>query len=294
VVIQPEILEEGKLLCRYRYFCRVPDGLDPNLRGLHLEIIWSFYYQSVCFVRTYRVDHYETTIDQMPVIDKITVGDEFEGGQGKLVFSRFGAAGGTRYRPGDPYAGILARTVRELLAMPDDKAPKGFGKFKLAVGGDIRRVSWDWYWRLFSVKEGVLGEDDIRHYLGKIRQEANAAVKQDLSRQGLSRVEGLLDVSREADETVFVRDASKTVELSPESGFAMVWYTSNPVARYQIVQRPQSGWINWGTNGENEYPELPSGSTIHTAYGRFASWSDEAAKMEVPVEVNTRVLRTKN
>ena len=44
-------------------------------------------------------------INGRSVTNKITVGDEFEGGPGKLVFDRFAAYGGTRYRAGDPYAG---------------------------------------------------------------------------------------------------------------------------------------------------------------------------------------------
>jgi hypothetical protein len=43
--------------------------------------------------------------------------------------------------------------------------------------------------------------------------------------------------------------------------------------------------VNWGTNGENEYPELPSGSTIWSAYGAFADWEAEADKMEAPLAV---------
>jgi len=38
--------------------------------------------------------------------------------------------------------------------------------------------------------------------------------------------------------------------------------------------------VNWGTNGENEFPELPSGSTIYSAYGKFDNWKKEADKME--------------
>jgi hypothetical protein len=49
------------------------------------------------------------------------------------------------------------------------------------------------------------------------------------------------------------------------------------------VQRQESGWVNWGTNGKNEYPELPSGSTIFSAYGRFPNLEEEAARMEMPI-----------
>ncbi|AHN26006.1 hypothetical protein GAPWK_1431 [Gilliamella apicola] len=46
----------------------------------------------------------------------------------------------------------------------------------------------------------------------------------------------------------------------------MVWYTSYIVGCYQIVQRKDSGWMNCGTNGENEYPEFPTGSTIYSIW----------------------------
>jgi hypothetical protein len=55
------------------------------------------------------------------------------------------------------------------------------------------------------------------------------------------------------------------------------------VPRMQIVQRHESGWVKWGTNGENEYPEMPSGSTIWSAYGQFPNWETEVARMETPL-----------
>jgi len=61
----------------------------------------------------------------------------------------------------------------------------------------------------------------------------------------------------------------------------MVWWASQPSGAFQIVQRPQSGWVNWGTNGENECPELPVGATIRTAYGAFTcNWLKIADQME--------------
>ena len=68
-----------------------------------------------------------------------------------------------------------------------------------------------------------------------------------------------VDVNSVPEQTIFPLAANKTAEINPESGYSMVWYTSNIVGRYQIVQRKDSGWVNWGTNGENEYPELPTG-----------------------------------
>ena len=68
----------------------------------------------------------------------------------------------------------------------------------------------------------------------------------------------------------------------------MVWWTSQPSGAFQIVQRRQSGWVNWGTNGENECPELPVGVEIKTAYGPFAtSWELIADQLETPVNAVT-------
>jgi hypothetical protein len=63
----------------------------------------------------------------------------------------------------------------------------------------------------------------------------------------------------------------------------MVWWTSTPSGAFQIVQRPQSGWANWGTNSENECPELPVGAEVKTAYGLFAdNWQNIADQLETP------------
>ena len=55
---------------------------------------------------------------------------------------------------------------------------------------------------------------------------------------------------------------------------------SKKYPKITVVQRKASGWVNWGTNGENEFPELPSGSTIVSAYGKFDNWKKEVDKME--------------
>jgi hypothetical protein len=61
----------------------------------------------------------------------------------------------------------------------------------------------------------------------------------------------------------------------------MVWWTSQPSGAFQIVQRRQSGWVNWGSNSENECPELPVGVIIRTAYGPFADrWEEVADQLE--------------
>lgn len=284
MVVECHTEVEGPIYCEYRFRGMVPSGLDPNLRHKSFEIVWRFFYDSPWIIRTYNVDEYSTVVDEMPVSNKITVGDEFESGQDNVVFSRFGAYGGTQYRAGDLYAQILAREVYRLFEMPEGKAPQGLKEFKEVVGDDINRVSWDYFWRLFCVQEGVLSDREIYSHVQEIVREAHKAVHYSPRHKEL-KFGDLVDVSREPDQTIFPVDAQKTVELNPESGYSMVWYTSSPVARYQIVQRPDSGWVNWGTNGENEYPELPIGSTIYSAYGRFARWKDEADKMETPVIV---------
>jgi len=282
-IVQVDTEVEGPVYCRYRFRGDIPPGLDPNLRNKHFEIIWQFFANSPWFIRTYNVDPYHTVVDQMDVENKITVGDEFESGRDQVVFSRFGAYGETRYRTGDPYARILADGVARLLASPAADASPGLRRFKDAVGDDINAVSWDYFWRLFSVKEGILSDDEIRAHVQEILAEAHTAVHEGPRSRDIHSG-GLIDVSQELDETIFPLDASKTVELNPETGYAMIWRTSSSVARYQIVQRPASGWVNWGTNGENEYPELPIGSTIHTSYGPFDQWEDEADRMEMPLQ----------
>jgi hypothetical protein len=281
-IVQVDTEVEGPVYCRYRFRGDIPPGLDPNLRNKRFEIIWQFFANSPWFIRTYNVDPYHTVVDQMDVENKITVGDEFESGQDQVVFSRFGVYGETRYRAGDPYARILADGVARLLASPAAVASPGLRRFKDAVGDDINAVSWDYFWRLFSVKERILSDDEIRAHVQEILAEAHTAVHARPRSRDIHSG-GLIDVSQEPDETIFPLDASKTVELNPETGYAMVWRTSSSVARYQIVQRPASGWVNWGTNGENEYPELPIGSTIHTSYGQFDHWEDEADRMEMPL-----------
>jgi hypothetical protein len=282
VVADVHVDAEGPLYCRYRLTGRIPNGLDPALFDKDFEIVWEFFADTPWFIRTYHVTPFETIVDETPVKNKITVGDEYESGQGNVVFSRFGAFGGTRYRTGDPYAGILADEVYRLFNDPAWGESPGMKRFKEIVGDDINAVSWDYFWRLFCVKEGILGDEEIRPLVAAIIAKAHDVVHNG-PRHSDIRHGNLVDVSAEPDQTIFPLDADKTVELNPATGYAMVWRTSNPVHRYQIVQRPASGWVNWGTNGENEYPELPVGSTIHTAYGRFTDWQQEALKMEKPL-----------
>lgn len=278
---EPEV--EGPLYCRYRLSGKIPDGLDERLRDKSFSIIWEFFYGSPWFRRRYEVDHFSTFVDGMPVEDKITVGDEYESGQGHTVFHRFAASGETLYREGDPYADILAAAVRRILSQPDAGQSEKAGRYRAAVGPDINKVSWDFFWRLFCVKEGILDRDEIRRHVDEIIPLAHRTVHGSPRYGQIKRSFSGVDVNACPQQTIFPLCARKTAEINDETGYTMVWCTEKPVARYQIVQRKDSGWVNWGTNGENEYPELPTGSLITTAYGQFSDWECEAGAMESPI-----------
>lgn len=281
---------EGPVYCRYRFNGTVPPGLDPNLRDKNFEIEWEFFRNTPWFRRTYHVDEYQTEIDGMPVENKITVGDEFESDRDAVVFSQFGAKSNTFYRSGDRYANILADGVQELLELSDEEAPDELVAFKNELDADLMSMSWDYFWQLFCVESNILEDDKIREHTRDIVNDAHKAVHH-TDRKANIKANSMVTVPEQEDQTIFPMNASKTVERNPETGYAMVWYTSENVARYQIVQRPASGWVNWGTNGENEYPELPIGSTIYTGYDRFEDWEREADKMEHTLEIKRRPIQ---
>ena len=275
---------EGPIYCRYRFNGQIPNGLDPALHNKSFSIVWEFFYQSPWFRRTYYVDDFETSVDGMPVINKITVGDEYESGQNNVVFSRFASYGGTYYRQGDLYANILADEVNRILSQSLDELSPNARRYRESIGDNINAVSWDFFWRLFCVKEGILSDEEIKAHVKTILRKAHHVVhNSDRNKAVLFAKE--VDVNSVPEQTIFPLAANKTAEINPESGYAMVWYTSNIVGRYQIVQRKDSGWVNWGTNGENEYPELPTGSTIYTAYGQFDDWQKQADSMEKNIDV---------
>lgn len=85
---------------------------------------------------------------------RVAAGDEFEGGQGKLVFDRFAAMGGTRYRSGDPYAGELVAMEAETVQQSTASSEK-FNEFRDQLT-DIESAHRDLDWRLFCKLEGVL------------------------------------------------------------------------------------------------------------------------------------------
>jgi hypothetical protein len=281
-----EIVEQGPVLHHYRMHGTVPDGLLDELRGKRFSIDWMLTYGTPYIQRTYHVDDFRTIINGRAVTNKITVGDEFEGGQGELVFDRFEAYGGTRYRSGDPYAEELVKMVNETIATSESARPK-FVKFRDQLTGDFQSAHWDLYWRLFCMWEHALDDDEIRQRLGRVR--ASAHVLADLPQREWTLTDEPVNVSVRPHETIFSGPASKTVEFHSQLGRAMVWWTSKPSGAFQIVQRRQSGWVNWGTNGENECPELPAGVAIKTAYGRIKNdWRVVADQLETPPVVSTQ------
>lgn len=285
-VARIEPVEVGPVLHHYRLSGTVPNGLSEELRDKRFSIDWKFTYGTPYFERTYRVDHFQTVVNGRSITDKITVGDEFESGQGSVVFDRFAAYGGTRYRAGDPYAGLLVKAVEEVLASPADRPPK-FETFRDLLNADLESAHWDLYWRLFSAWEGALSEKELAKRLKEVRELAHVAA--DHPDRTWTLTDTPVEVSDHAHETVFAGPADKTAEYSTVRGHAMVWWSSAPSGAFQIVQRPQSGWVNWGTNGENECPELPVGTTIKTAYGPFAgAWAHVADQLETPPTASVR------
>ena len=119
----------------------------------------------------------------------------------------------------------------------------------------------------------------------RIWRSANQVIWSDEDHCRIHYSEDFIDVSTMPQQSIFPLEARKTCEYSPESGYSFVRYVNRTVPRMDIIQRRDSGWVNWGTNGENEYPEMPTGSTIWSAYGLFADWRREVDCMEQPVAV---------
>lgn len=282
--VEIETIEYGPILHHYRMHGTVPDGLLEELKGKAFSIDWKFTHGTPYFTRSYQVDDFQTVINGRSITNKITVGDEFEAGQGDVVFDRFEAYGGTRFRSGDPYAAELAKMVDETIGSSTADTAK-FQEFRRQLTGDIESAHWDLYWRLFCSWEGALDTNEIRVRLSRVRAESY--VLADLPDRHWNIADQAVNVSELEHETIFAGPASKTAEFHSELDRAMVWWTSAPSGAFQIVQRLQSGWVNWGTNGENECPELPVGVQIKTAYGMFTdSWQHVADQLETAPTVH--------
>ena len=272
----------GPLYHRYRFIGKIPNGLDEKLFDKSFEIIWEFYYKSPIFRRQYIVDDFETVVDGMPVVNKITVGDEFESGQGELVFNKFLSYGTTTYREGDLYANILADNVKNILLKDDENVSEAFKAYKDSIGENINEVSWDYFWKMFCSQENLLSNDEIKNHVNQILPAAHRITH--LGKRNVDiKHRKSVEVNAVPEQTIFPLTSNKTCELNETTGYSMIWYTNNLVNRFQIVQRKESGWVNWGTNGENEYPELPVGSIIKTAYGKFDDWESFADTLEKPL-----------
>src|SRR5699024_10523117 len=252
--------EEGPLYCRYRFEGIVPNGLDENLKEKKFSITWEFFYNTPWFRRKYNVDDFSTTVDGIPVENKITVGDEFESGEGNRAFTSFASYGGTYYREGDLYAKLLADDVYILLENLDENDYSYIKAYKEAVGKGINKVSWYCFWKIYCVEEGILDEVEIKQYVIEVITHSHQQVH-GTERNDNVLFDNLVNVNNAPEQTIFPMSANKTAEINDDTGYSMVWYTSEIVARYQIVQRNDSEGANWSTNGDNELPELPTGST---------------------------------
>ncbi len=278
----------GPLLHRYRMQVRIPDGLRPELRGALLSIDWTFTAGTRWFERHYLLSDFETEIDGRSVVGKLTVGDEFEAGKGNLVFDRFATAGATTFREGAPYSAILARAVQRIVANIDDESTTELRMYREAIGDDLTSANWDWYWRLFSAWEKFLPHERIHDELASVRAEAHRA-SDAADRFWKMTTDPLgVEVPAALQSTVFVGPADRSAGYSTETGYGMVWWTSKPSGGFDIQQRRESGWCNWGTNTENERPELPNDVTIRTAYGRYGTeWQEVADELATPLAVRS-------
>ena len=287
LIVDIKPIENGPVMKEYRLSGRIPDGLKPELHGKRFALDWSFYYDVPFFSRVYHVDHFQTTVNQRSIVDKITVGDEFESGIGQLVFDRFATYDGVWYREGDPYSGQLANKVQELVH-DGQKRSNRFEDFRKQLTSNMANAHWDLYWRLFSVWENALSQDEIETNLHDVRQKA--FVLAELNDRPWLFSADPVNVSEVNDQTVFAGPATKSAEINTQTGQAMVWQTEHASNAFQIVQRPQSGWQNWGTNAENECPSLPVGTLIHTAYGPYQNnWREVADSLEALADVTAEV-----
>lgn len=283
LIVEIETVENGPIFKQYRLSGRIPDGIKSELHGKRFSVDWSFYHNVPFFSRVYHVDHFVTTVNKRSISDKITVGDEFESGIGQQVFDRFGVSSGVWYREGDPYASDLSDKVN-VLVNDENKRGERFENFRSLLTGDMASAHWDLYWRLFSVWENALNKEEIDESLKEVRSKA--FVEAESNDRPWKYSKEAVDVSRVADQTIFAGPAKKSVEFNSKTHQAMIWQTDKASGAFQIVQRPNSGWQNWGTNGENECPALPTGTLIHTAYGPYEeSWKNVADSLEAITDI---------
>ena len=164
-----EVVERGPVLHHYRMHGTVPDGLLEELKGKTFTIDWWFTHGTPYFQRVYRVDDFQTVINGRSITNKITVGDEFEGGQGDSVFDRFEAYDGTRIDPGTRTPSSSSRWSKKHSRL-QRPAQRSTTKFRRQLTDGMDSAHWDLYWRLFCSWEEALRGDEIRERLGRVRK----------------------------------------------------------------------------------------------------------------------------
>ena len=258
----------------------IPDGLRDELKNKKLEIYWSFFYNSDWFIRSYYLDDYVTHIDGKECKNKMTVGDEIESGKNNLQLDRYSHYDDTNYRRGDLYAEILLKKINEIKDRNPNLVINAMKKLNIDPNEDPSSWHWDNYWRMFCLVEQTMPLEDLTREVKEIGLDANKTVWANEEHCKIIKAKKPVDVNDEKQQTIFAINTNKTCETNTENNYSFIRYSNNNIARLQIVQRKASGWVNWGTNGENEYPELPSGSTIFSAYGKFDNWKNVVDKME--------------
>jgi len=97
-------------------------------------------------------------------------------------------------------------------------------------------------------------------------------------------VDGWLDF---VDKTIWPYDVQNFALRNRHDGSALLYAYSQNIHTFQMANMEStSDWVNIGTNGFCEIPNLPSGTRIRNAYGSFQQVEDEMAKMACPLEMD--------
>lgn len=285
MIMDIDVVTEGPLACIYRMHGKIPNGLREELKNKSLSIYWSFFFNSDWFIRSYYLDDYMTEIDGKECKNKMTVGDEIESGKDNLLLNGYRHYDDTDYRSGDLYAEILLKKINELKESKPELVANAMKKLNIDPNEDPSSWHWDNYWRMFCLVEDTMPREDLKKVVKEIGQDANKTVWSNKDHCTVKKDSNFVDVNQVPQQTIFAINTNKSCESNSENNYSFVRYSNNNIGRLQIVQRKASGWVNWGTNGENEFPELPSGSTIYSAYGKFDNWKNEVDKMEERLSV---------
>ena len=294
MIMDIDVVTEGPLACIYRMHGKIPNGLREELKNKSLEIYWSFFYNSDWFIRSYYLDDFMTEIDGKECKNKMTVGDEIESGKDNLLLNRYRHYEDTDYRSGDLYAEILLKKINELKESKPELVANAMEKLNIDPNEDASSWHWDNYWRMFCLVEDTMPAEELKRVVKEIGQDANKIVWSNKDHCTVKKDVNFVDVNQVPQQTIFAINTNKSCETNSENNYSFVRYSNNNIGRLQIVQRKASGWVNWGTNGENEFPELPSGSTIYSAYGKFDDWKNEVDKMEERLSVKINQILKNN